>query len=89
MKKMPTIKKIGTVAKRKPAPKAGSTGPNVISHEYSPETGQLSVTFHHGARYVYHDVPTEIANEFKSAGGSGSYLHRHVIGKFDATRLKD
>lgn len=78
--KMPTIK-TKAVRKKTPAPKR--RGSSVTSHSYDAKQKILSVTFHHGKTYHYQDVPKDIANEFSKAESRGSFLIRHIIGKFN------
>jgi hypothetical protein len=60
---------------------------NVTSHEYDPETGHLTVTFHSGKRYRYEGVPKALAKEFKDHHSQGGFLHSRVIGKFQSSQL--
>lgn len=45
----------------------GARSSNVASHSYSPETGQLTVTFHSGRRYTYAGVSKDRAADFERA----------------------
>lgn len=54
---------------------------NVTNHSYDPDNQELTVTFHSGARYIYHGVSKEIADGLRDAPSKGSYLHAHIIGK--------
>lgn len=60
---------------------------SVLDHSYDPETGQLTVTYRGGRQYLYEGVPLEIAAGLDAAESKGRYLHRHVIDKFDATKI--
>lgn len=64
--------------KRKTPPR--SRPKNVQAHAYDEEAGTLTVTFASGKRYRYSDVPKDLATGFEEAGGSGSYLHKHIAG---------
>lgn len=86
MNKIGKIKTIQTVAKRKPAPPVKRRS-NISAHDYDPETGHLTVTFHGGRRYRYEGVDRKTAEGLRDAASQGTYLHAHVIGKFDATKL--
>jgi len=80
--KMPTAHKRRTTTTRRPDP-----GSNVEAHEYSPETGHLTVTYKGGRQYRYQGVPQEIADGLESAQSKGSYLHSSVIGKFKHDKI--
>lgn len=89
MKKPRSIGKIKTIGslKRKPLVKARAPASSVEAHDYSPETGHLTVTFRGGRRYRYEGVDQKTADGLRKSESRGSYLHRHVIGKFDATKI--
>lgn len=85
--KMGTIKTIGSL-KRRVAPSSKAARPSTVeSHAYDPETGHLTVTFHGGRQYRYEGVDKATAQGFRKADSQGGYLHRHVIGKFSATKI--
>jgi hypothetical protein len=63
--------------------------PNVLDHSYNPETRHLDVTFHQGRRYRYFDVTPKQYEGLKAAHSAGGFLHRHIIGKCDASPLDD
>lgn len=88
MRKLPKPPRMPTAHKRKAAPSARpDPGSNIEAHEYSPETGHLTVTFKGGRKYRYEDVPQDIADGMKGAQSKGSYMHASVIGKFTATKI--
>lgn len=96
MRKLPAPKKLRSAPKpsakhrKPPKPSKGRTGrENILSHEYSPETGHLTVTFHGGRRYRYEGVRKEDAEAFASAESKGKHLRSHIIGKYDHSRLDD
>lgn len=62
---------------------------NIEAHDYSPETGQLTVTFSGGRRYAYSGVSKETAAGLDKADSKGHYLHTHVIGKHDHSKIPD
>jgi hypothetical protein len=45
---------------------------------YRPETAELDIIFTTGRRYLYADVPKEVADEFRSAFSKGSYFNRRI-----------
>lgn len=91
LRRPPSPPRMPTKPRSKPIPAAKSTarraGSNVQGHEYSPETGHLTVTFHGGRQYRYSGVSKEIAERFRDSSSQGSFLHSHIIGKFDATKI--
>lgn len=90
MRKLPKPAKLPTAARRK-APAGVKTtarqGSTVETHEYSPETGHLTVTFRGGRQYRYSGIDKEMAQKFADAGSKGSFLHSSIIGKFDGTKI--
>lgn len=70
-----------------PKPQAAKRRANILAHEYSPERGHLTVTFHHGGVYRYDDVPADLAEDFGNAESRGAFLHAHIIGKFQHTKI--
>lgn len=91
MKKPTTLKQLAARTRKRPTPATKTTarraGSNVSGHEYSPETGHLTVTFHGGRQYRYSGVDKELAERFRDSSSQGSFLHSHIIGKFDATKI--
>lgn len=66
----------------KKIPKGRVRAPSTRDHSYDPETGTLSVTFHHGKTYRYQNVPKEVADGFRDAESKGSFLHANIIGRY-------
>lgn len=60
---------------------------NVTDHSYDPETRQLDVTFHQGARYRYFDVTPKQYETMRAHPSAGGFLHEHIIGKCDCTKI--
>lgn len=88
LKKAPRPRSLPKKHRAKPKPGKASTRPtNILSHQYSPETGHLTVTFHGGRVYRYEGVGKDDAEAFAAAESKGRHLNAHIIGKFDATRL--
>lgn len=90
--RMPKPKSLPNSHRRKPmAIKALDTrlGSHIEAHDYSPETGQLTVTFSGGRRYAYSGVSKETAAGLDKADSKGHYLHTHVIGKHDHSKIPD
>lgn len=61
---------------------------NITAHEYNPETEHLTVTFHDGRQYRYEGVPLAIGNAMRGAQSLGKFLHTHIIGKYDHTKIE-
>jgi hypothetical protein len=70
---------------RRTEPAASSS--NIQDHSYSPETGQLTITYRGGRQYRYEGVSKEIAAGLDKADSKGRYMHAHVIDKHDAVKL--
>lgn len=87
LRKLPKPKKLATKHRAPSSPKAASRSSNIQAHEYSPETGHLTVTFAGGRKYRYEGVDAKTASGMDDATSRGSYLHSNVIGKFDATKI--
>ena len=49
---------------------------------YDPSERQLWVEFTTGRRYVYSEVPEEIANTFRSAFAKGVYFNTRIRDRF-------
>lgn len=60
----------------------------VIRHfHYRPGCQELEVTFVTGRRYVYLDVPTHVAADFRAAFSKGVFFNRHVRDCFTCREL--
>ncbi|HEX3422392.1 MAG TPA: KTSC domain-containing protein [Sphingomicrobium sp.] len=56
---------------------------NVIRRfAYSPDSGDLWVEFTTGRRYVYSNVPLEVANTFRSAFAKGVYFNTRIRDRY-------
>ena len=49
---------------------------------YSPDTRELKVTFVSGRRYVYEDVPPEIAAAFRNARSKGAFFNHEIRDRY-------
>jgi hypothetical protein len=49
---------------------------------YCPDSGQLWVEFTTGRRYVYSDVPREVADTFRTAFAKGVYFNTRIRDRF-------
>lgn len=56
---------------------------NVIRRfAYCPDSSELWVEFTTGRRYVYSDVPAEVANTFRSAFAKGVYFNTRIRDRY-------
>jgi hypothetical protein len=66
----------------------------IRNHSYDPETRRLTISFVTGRRYVYDDVPQDVADAFKAAFSRGAFFNREIrdhystreVSREDATR---
>ena len=49
---------------------------------YCPDNCELWVEFNSGRRYVYSDVPSEVADTFRSAFAKGVYFNSRIRDRF-------
>lgn len=56
--------------------------------DYRAETRELDVLFTTGRRYLYHDVPPEAAEAFRSAFAKGVHFNRRIRGRYAFTEVK-
>lgn len=71
-----------------PKPVKPTRRQNITAHEYCPETGRLTVTFHDGRQYRYAGVPLEHHEGMTNAESRGRYLHTHIIGNYPDTKIE-
>ena len=50
----------------------------IRSHSYDPQASELTITFVTGRRYVYDDVPQDVADAFKAAFSRGTFFNQHI-----------
>lgn len=55
---------------------------------YDPDTRSLAVTFVTGRRYMYRDVPEEVASEFRRAPSQGEYFNMAIRDHYPFERLR-
>lgn len=79
MRKLPSLPKPRKPAlkHRSPIKKTTARQPreNISAHEYSPETGHLTVTFGGGRKYRYENVSPDEAKAFADAPSRGRFLN--------------
>ena len=56
--------------------------------DYRAETRELDVLFTTGRRYLYHDVPPEAAEAFRSAFAKGVHFNRRIRGRYAFTEVE-
>ena len=54
----------------------------IRSHSYDPQAGELTITFVTGRRYVYDDVPQDVADAFKAAFSRGTFFNQHIRDRY-------
>ena len=57
--------------------------------EHSLATGELTVEFVTGRRYVYSGVPAEEVERMRSAFAKGSYFNRHIRDRYPFRELAE
>lgn len=61
---------------------------NVECIDYDPEINSMRVTFlKGGGTYIYTRVPAQLFGELVSAPSVGKFLQKHVVNKFETTRI--
>ena len=59
---------------------------NVKALGFDPANGDMTVEFHSGDTYVYHQVGAEEYEKFLKAPSIGSHFHNHIRGHFKYTK---
>ena len=62
---------------------------NVAGYDYDPLTKRLTVSFHGGSAYHYHDVPQASVDAFAKADSKGGYLSSKIRGVHRHTKQDD
>lgn len=57
--------------------------------EYRPEARELEVLFVTGRRYLYFDVPPDVAEAFRAAFAKGVFFNRRIRDRFECRELAD
>lgn len=55
---------------------------------YRAEVRELDVTFTTGRRYLFHDVPAEAAEDFRSARIKGRHFNARIRGRYRYSELE-
>jgi hypothetical protein len=61
----------------------------IRSASYWPDRRELELMFWSGRRYLYSDVPADIADEFVEADSKGSFYNRRIRNCFPCRELAD
>jgi hypothetical protein len=54
----------------------------IRSFGYTPDNRELEVTFVTGRRYVYSEVPSDVAKGLRAAFSKGSYFNRRIRDRY-------
>jgi hypothetical protein len=55
--------------------------------DYRPDESELDILFTTGRRYVYRDVPPDVADAFRSAFSKGRYFNARIRDRYDFTEV--
>lgn len=58
------------------------TSSNLKSVGYDPESAMLEIEFQDGSVYQYRGVPQNVHQALMAAASLGSFLHKHIRGKY-------
>jgi hypothetical protein len=58
----------------------------VAAYDYDPATQAMTVQYKSGGTYTYTGVPPKVHADFVAAGSKGSFLARHIRGRYDHTK---
>lgn len=86
--KPPKLRSMPVTHRRKKSAPAKAAGSHIEAHDYSPETGHLTITFPGGRSYRYEGVDKETAAGLDGADSKGRYLASNIIGKFPHTKIE-
>jgi len=56
--------------------------------DYRHEASELEILFTTGRRYLYRDVPPEVADAFRAAFSKGRYFNARIRDNYDYTELE-
>jgi len=56
--------------------------------DYRHEASELEILFTTGRRYLYRDVPPDVADAFRAAFSKGRYFNARIRDNFDFTELQ-
>ena len=61
----------------------------ILAAGYDITTRILQIRFTSGAEYQYSGVPPELYEKLLAAESAGSFLHKHIKGKYPFAKTKD
>lgn len=61
----------------------------VAAINYDPVTSTLRIIFVSGMVYDYKNVPVKVFNAMKTASSKGTFLNRHIKGKYEFEKISD
>ncbi len=61
----------------------------IDAYDYDPASQVMTVQFKSGGTYTYHGVPPEAHADFLAADSKGSFLQRHIRGRYDHKKVTD
>jgi hypothetical protein len=61
----------------------------IRSFAYAPQQRALAIEFVSGRRYIYRDVPVDVADALASAPSRGSYFNRMIRDAYDFDEIAD
>jgi KTSC domain len=61
----------------------------IDSARYDPATGDLTVQFHQGRRYIYEGVSPKAADHFFQAESPGAYFHKYIKPNYQGDEITD
>ena len=56
--------------------------------DYRADARELDVLFTTGRRYIFHDVPPEVADAWRAAFAKGVHFNRHIRGRYRFTEVE-
>ena len=57
--------------------------------DYAPESRELLIEFTTGRRYIYEDVPAEVAERFRAAFAKGRFFNDSIRDRFACREVTD
>lgn len=63
------------------------TSSNIAQIGYDSSTGTVRVVFNDGSVYEYYNVEKHVFDDFLTASSVGKYLHQHLKGKYQYSRI--
>lgn len=60
----------------------------IKKYDYNPETQTLTIEYVSGLIYDYLNVPQMVYDEFRGSFSKGTFLNRHIKGKFEYVKKK-